>query len=472
MKITKMVIAGVIGALSATTAAAGVATLSPLTLQLPAANSGMFQGYLPALACAGAGECVAGGTYNHLTSGQQGVLFEEQQGVWLSGTTVLAPTSAQNIQVLNVSCPAAGSCRADGTYNLPGNNQVGFVISQSRGTWGVAHTIALPRGALGHSQLAQPHAISCPTVGSCAVVGTYVAVGGKGMGFVENEVNGRWLPAANVALPVTANLNPALTLNQVSCWRPGACVAVGSYVDNNQVTRALTVSSSGSVWRPAQSIVMPPSSSGYAGASLSEVTCLAQANCTAIGTFNNTNGAIVPMAVSMVRSTWASAVAITLPANASKTAKTFLWGYQGISCSTRFDCAFGGNYVTTNGQHQGFLVNETGGVWQTSVALPLPPGALYAGPNGGVIALSCTAPGTCTAAAAYVNSANAYEAMLLTEAHAHWGSPQPLSLPRPATSVGVDGGIYGLVCFSATSCQVTGTYLASGTTYQAFALQS
>jgi hypothetical protein len=461
-----------IGALCLGPSPAGAASsLQATALSLPSGTSGVFEGYFPGLSCTSAVNCVAVGTVNQTASGQQGVIVTERAGTWLQGQAIVSPSGTQNTQALNVSCATALSCTVAGTYVTAGQNQSAFVDSENNGVWGTAQTIALPANAALSNENATPHDTSCAGVGTCAVVGTYTTPTGAIEGFTDTEVGGRWGSAVALTLPADHALNPQVTFSQVSCWTAGSCSAVGSYVTTNGVISAFVVPSAKGHWGAAAPLVLPYNASAYSGATLSEITCYPPATCTAIGTFNTVTGQNVPMVATMTNGVWGRATVVALPHNASASAATFLWGYAGISCSALGTCAFGGNYVTAAGQHEGFLATEQNGKWRSATELTLPAGAVDAGPNGGVIAVSCVKGNTCTAGAAYRNAGKNYEALLVTETSGAWNTPQPVTPPTGATTVGVDGGIYGLSCFVGAPCVVTGSYLAPTGHYQAFALQ-
>jgi hypothetical protein len=106
------------------------------------------------------------------------------------------------------------------------------------------------------------------------------------------------------------------------------------------------------------------------------------------------------------------------------------------------------------------------------VTLGLPSGAKAAGKNGGVVAISCPRLGNCRAGAAYLDSTNVYQALVVTETNGTWHRGPTVVLPGGATSVGVDGGVYAVVCVTTSTCTATGSYLGSPTQYEGFILNS
>lgn len=441
---------------------------------LPSGGSGVYQGYLPFLSCPSAGNCVAGGSYAAGTN-QAGLLLNEVAGVWRTPTAVLPPNdaatgSAAGVSIYGVSCAAAGNCSAVGTYYDKANNLQSFVESEVGGRWLAATKIALPTNALLSNQSSLVHSISCKAIGACSAVGTYEANATPTAnieGFVANEVNGRWLTAREVVLPAGVRGNPNVTLNQVACTSDGNCSAVGSYIDADNVTHAMVVIEVKRAWRPATALLLPGNASAYSGASLSEVTCSTAGACDAVGTYNTTTG-VQGMAASEIRGGWRRAVQLQLPSNAAANPHVLFFGFQGIACPTAGNCASGGQYIDASGLYQGFLVNEVNSRWQAASELALPAGSRQASKNGGVVAVSCSSPGICSAGAAYVDASGSYQALTINEINRTWQPGVRLALPAGALGVGIYGGIYSIVCQPNGTCAGIGSYLDSSSNYQGF----
>lgn len=444
---------------------------------LPAASNGLYQGYLPNMACVSVGNCVVSGVYNDTNGDQQGLVDVETKGVWQTSLALTPPTGAVNtsggITMYSISCGSLANCATVGTYITGSGNQLPFVSSEVGGPWGHGTALVLPTNAATSGQVATPHAISCTGPGNCSVAGTYlVATTGASEGFVSSEIHGTWRTAVEVALPAGHNANPFVTLNQLACWKAGYCEGVGTYTDNTGVTHAFVVAQVKSAWHPAQGVSLPNNANAYADATLSEVTCLAGGDCTAVGTYLNIHGVQIPFAVSALAQVWRRGVAITMPAGAATNPSTVLYGFRGVSCATAGTCAFGGQYLDSAGNYQGFLVNRIKGVWQAATELALPAGARYAGHNGGVVAVSCTTAGHCSAAAAYVNAGGNYQTMLVSESGFAWSPGVTVTLPGTASTVGVDGGIYSVQCFTPATCQIEGSYLVGSSDYEGFVAAS
>ena len=105
--------------------------------------------YISSLSCASTGNCTAGGYYYSDSSGQEGAFVVSQtNGKWgdaeeVPGTATLNNPGSE-IDILTVSCAAAGDCAAGGDYDgCPGDENCGqvFVVTQKNGKWGDAEEV-------------------------------------------------------------------------------------------------------------------------------------------------------------------------------------------------------------------------------------------------------------------------------------------------------------------------------------------
>jgi len=446
---------------------------------LPSDGVNLPQGFLPTLSCPSAGNCLAGGSYLSSTGATEGLVVSEVNGAWKSGVTLSPPSNAgQNpgVSVDTVSCASAGNCVAAGNYALSDGSMEPFYAVETSGTWDQAKEVALPSNALASGQNSEVMSMSCPSVGNCSAIGTYLnqtTALGQVLGFTLKEASGSWSSAAQIVLPATANTNPYLTVHQLSCASAGNCTAVGSYVNSNGNTVALLLNETNGTWASALTPALPANASAYAGAVLGEVTCHAVGTCTAFGTYNNNVGAIEPLAVTETSGKWGRGVGITMPAGAATNPHTFFYyGSAQLSCPSVGNCAAGGQYRDSAGKYQGFVVNEVNGKWQAATELKLPTGSTSAGANGGVTSVSCSGPGTCSAATAYYDANGVYQTGVSSEVNNVWQTDVQIVLPGGASTIGIDGGIYGIQCQSGGSCTASGSYELGSSTYQGFTVNT
>jgi hypothetical protein len=443
---------------------------------LPAGAKGVPQGYLPALSCASKGNCVAGGAYTDAKGDIEGLLSNEINGAWRGAVTITPPSDAAasaRVTVLSTACGAPGTCSAVGSYQDKSGDTEGFVDSEVRNAWRGAVALALPADAIVAGQNAALRSIACAGAGNCSVVGTFSARGtplATTQGLVLSEVRGVWQKALEVRLPGATNVNPFVVLNQVACASAGNCSAVGSYIDDSGATHGLLVNETSSRWSSGESLGLPGNASAYPDASLSSVTCVRTGACSAIGSYENTAGDGEGLVVSESAHVWKRATALVMPPGARANPHTFFYGFSAISCASATNCSVGGQYTDSSGQYQGFFVDEVNGVWQGAVELKLPGGATQTGKNGGVVALSCTSNSDCSAGGAYLDSSGNYQALVINRVNGAWQGGTKVALPASATGVGVDGGVYGLICESPNACTATGSYLRTSTVYEGFTI--
>jgi hypothetical protein len=443
---------------------------------LPAGAKGVPQGYLPALSCASVGNCVAGGAYTNAKGISEGLLSNEIAGVWRSPITITPPSNAAanpGVTVYASACGGPGNCSAGGSYQETSGAIEGFLASEVGTVWRSAVQVPLPANAVSSGQNAQLHSIACVSPGNCSAVGTYSAKGTPlptTQGLVINEVNGIWQKGDEVHLPGGTNVNPFVTLTQVACASAGNCSAVGSYTDNNGATHALLISEQASRWLAGTSMLLPGNASTFPDAFLSSVTCTTVGNCSAIGNYDNSSGDTEGLVTVESARAWKRATAMVMPAGAKPNPRVFFYGFNGISCSSTGNCSAGGQYTDASGHYQGFFVDEVNGSWQTADELKLPSGAQQAGKNGGVVALSCTTNGNCSAGAAYQDASGNYQALVINRVNGNWLTGTKVALPSGAASVGVDGGVYGLVCKNVNECTATGSYQQTSTVYEGFTI--
>ena len=126
------------------------------------------------------------------------------------------------------SCPAAGSCAAVGDYTDTAGRAEG--VGEVLGANGWSGTeLPVPANA-GADPTVDLSALSCQAAGSCLAVGTFVTGAGQTRGFAETLAAGSWTTAA---LPLPANSFGDVTFTSVACPAPSTCVAVGSYNDGD-----------------------------------------------------------------------------------------------------------------------------------------------------------------------------------------------------------------------------------------------
>jgi hypothetical protein len=178
------------------------------------------------LSCAASGDCAAGGAFTDAHGHWQGFTVDETGGTWHNAQGVaglVALNVGKSAYVSSVSCAVVGTCVAGGTYLLQASpyHSRGFVVAESKGQWGRAHEIP-GLDVLDVLRASEVTAVSCGAAGSCTAVGSY-ANGKYQRGFVVSESNGTWGRADGIPGLL------AFEMRSVSCTSADYCAAVGEY---------------------------------------------------------------------------------------------------------------------------------------------------------------------------------------------------------------------------------------------------
>jgi hypothetical protein len=276
----------------------------------------------------------------------------------------------------------------------------------------------------------QLSAVSCPSLGVCVAVGSYVSStdpqGTAPLG--ELWAGGRWMA---LAMASPADSQGTLSLNGVSCSAPNACTAVGSYVSNSQLPwwrlqRLLAERWNGSVWTVQP---MPISASGM---SLDGVACPSQTECFAVGSSSAAAGTGRPLLARWNGVSW-SIVHLALPALAGVSLNS-------VSCSSPRACTAVGS-VDTNTPSVPLVERWNGSRWSRQPSSHL---------RAGLSAVSCPSAHWCMAA----GSVGTGEHLRVARWNGRAWSDQ--RLPDPAPLAGE--GVAGLSCASAKACTVVGWF--------------
>ena len=156
-----------------------------------------------------------------------GARADPPSSAWGKAKEVAAGLNAGgNAAIDSVSCAAAGSCSAGGSYADSSLRIQAFVVNEANGTWRQAKEVAANLNS-GVGNGAAVSSVSCAAAGSCGAGGFYTSTAGPLRAFVVDEVNGRWRQAREVA----ANLNRGgdAEITSVSCAAAGDCSAAGHY---------------------------------------------------------------------------------------------------------------------------------------------------------------------------------------------------------------------------------------------------
>lgn len=388
-------------------------------------------------------------------------------------TAAAAPLPKSAVQnkgsnLYRVVCPSAPVCVATGNYRTATQGHL-LVIVENGGKW-------MPQQTPAGFSIAS---LACPSVGRC--VGT--SSGGEQRTSLLTQ-EGRTWQSSTVALPAGASSTPWPELASISCGSPGNCAAVGAY-EIPTFAKPLLVTESNGTWLagaepqpPANAATSSDRNISTPGNTLSLVACASAGNCTAVGTYTDTNAVSgeYPWVLTETVGHWAAGVAARLPADASsygdptRGAAPF-FGFDGLSCPSAGDCTAVGGYLGNGDVELGLILTERDGTWSRGVRAPLPPHAVPNSEpnelNSPLASISCAAPNDCAAVGSYVLKVNGTpHGLLLTERGGTWKATA-LALPPRAKA---PGGVFlsSVACPSHGNCVATGYYAGQGRTHGFF----
>ncbi len=424
------------------------AKTAPVAGLVPAPGVTLGTGVYPSVvSCPAAGSCVAVGSYWDSADNIHGLIETLSDGSWSASK---APTAGLNpapsadpggLQAL--SCPAAGWCVAVGSYQDQAGSRDGLIETLTNRSW-TAQTAPVITGA-SHVQLL---AVSCPARGSCVAVGDYEDTAGNLQGLTEVLAGGTWTAATLPSAGLSPAPGPYIILDAVSCPAAGSCVAAGWYQDAAHDRRGVIATLSSGIWTAltAPEAGLNPAAAPNPLTLLRGVSCPEPGMCAVVGNYVSTSGQEVGLSETLTGGTWVPA-AVARP-------------FSGL---TTVDCPAPGSCVAFGGP---FVVTLSDGSWQTRM---LPTSGLK--PAGGVLsvsAVSCPAAGSCAAFGMYTDASGLEHGFTARLVHGAWTamtaptvglrpppnfSANPLQPPyeQPITT----GGI---ACPTSRSCVAVGFY--------------
>ena len=178
------------------TSTGGSFTSSALPLpSITSTNSGTIN----SIACAATGGCVVVGQYGSRSGGPSGFLDTLTGGAWKAVTVPIPAGGAiqPNSDPASAACFTSAACASVGTYTDAGRLQQGLMVIGSGSGWRAA-AAALPKDASANPSM-QMSAVTCPAASTCTAAGSYSEAGAGGSitrGLVERYCG---LPPATTA---------------------------------------------------------------------------------------------------------------------------------------------------------------------------------------------------------------------------------------------------------------------------------
>jgi hypothetical protein len=187
-------------------------------------------------------------------------------------------------------------------------------------------------------------------------------------------------------------------------------------------------------------------------------SCGASGNCGAIGYYEDASGNYSAFVENEVGGEWGATQEV--PGLAALNIGGDVGGIMAISCSGLGSCSAGGAYTDGAGNLQSFVVNEANGTWSNAEEVPGFSSLNGTGPGSGLFTISCSSPGNCGAGGAYVDMNNYLQAYVENEVNGSWQT----AIEVPGTNslnYGNKAALTAIQCNVSGACSATGTYQTS-----------
>jgi hypothetical protein len=270
-------------------------------------------------------------------------------------------------------------------------------------------------------------------------VGAFTNSGGTRRTLIETWNGESW---TRVSTPNVGNHANALL--GVSCVAPAQCVAVGFYLNSAGVARTLVLTRNGGAWTHTGS----PNVGNHDNL-LTTISCITITGCKAVGNYNTSGGTPRTLIVASHGGSWSHQ---SSPNVGNRT--NFL---SSVSCVSSTACKVVGGYITSGGVIQSLVLSWNGTSWSRQSS-----------PNTGthdniLESVSCVSATSCKAAGHYRASSGASGTLTLSWNGASWSHVT-------SPNVGLSSVLVAVSCASGLSCKAVGGYLSSSGVVQTLVL--
>jgi hypothetical protein len=393
--------------------------------------------------------------------------------------------SDDEIWINAISCTSTASCSAGGFVSSSWTTDA-VVVNESQGRWHRAHVVT-DTGTTDVGANATINAISCASPGNCSAGGSFVNTEGishsnlsndvPSTAFVVNEVRGKWGRAKPLLGVVAPGNEVGATVTYLSCPTDGNCAAAGSFASipcatgwntcvlpgvtyKRQFEKSFVVNEVNGVWGPAQWLV-EVNRGEYPG--LGGLSCGAPGTCVAVGTSLSPSRLQEGFVVNETGGRWQSSARFPGLGLSGQTSSTL----TAVSCGSRGNCSAGGSYTDAHGGTHPFLVDEVAGRWRRAVVVKgsmRPALEEYAQ----IQSVDCGSSNECTAFGNALGPASQGLYFVLTKRHGTWNSVRLVPGANPSTIDGFSGS--EIACSSAQRCTIAGSYFTPNQSIRPYAI--
>jgi hypothetical protein len=320
---------------------------------LPAPPNAIAGNYddIESVTCPSTSECVAAGSYQDASGFSQGTLVTGKGSSWTAVEAPLPPNAAADPGVnmsQDLTCLTVSSCTVTGSYTDTSGNEQGLLLTGSGNSW-AATQMPLPTNAAANPRV-NSWSVACLPASSCAVIGSYTTKSGSGQGLLVTG-SGRSWKAVKPPLPSGASSAPDISLSDGTCPSATSCTLLGTYTDSIGDKQGLLLTGSGTSWTPTKA---PLPQHGFTVDELSTITCVSATRCLVLGDYFDLNEHDQGLLLTGAGSTWLPTKA-PLPANAST---AFPSGVQfwSAACQSVSRCLAAGTYTDTSGDGEPLIL--------------------------------------------------------------------------------------------------------------------
>lgn len=310
-----------------------------------------------------------------------------------------------------------------------------------------------PNPAATYSGEAELLSASCTTTKACTAVGFYVS-DTAGYRTLAERWNGSKWKLQTTADPTGGQF---IKLFGVSCTSSSFCMAVGSYENSAGAILDLAEKWDGSHW----AIVSTPDPGGALDSDHSEldgVSCTSTKACTAVGSTYTDDGPTVTLAARWNGTRWIS----ENPVNPQGSGPTAYWDeLHGVSCSASNNCTAVGQSGPGNSSSYGTLAERWNGSSWSVQSTPVNVGSVPDESWAELLAISCSSTKACAAVGEHIDKAGNQVTLAET-----WNGSKWSAEPTPTTST-LDQ-LASVSCTSATACTAVGSPYFTGTLAEAW----
>ena len=454
-----LLLSGLLGSISAPVSATTTALVSSKSIAMPPlSGSGYQQATLTAISCTSSTNCVAAGSYLDTSGNTDAFTLTYNGTAWSNPTEASLPGNAAAFaSPLGISC-AGSSCVTVGYYETTGivaGSFSPFAVTSS----GASETPLPTNGSL-VAAATTLSSISCPSDGGCAAVGsnaTSFYLSGSGpvassqVAVETTESNYTFSAPTDAPLPANADVTGDSTLTSISCPSYSNCTAVGSYTDSSGYTQGLIETETSGSWR-ASEIPLPTDTTPNPSVLINAVSCVAIGECTAVGKYNGGTAFIATESGGI----WSAVSAVLPPPDVSTGDPQAT--LNSVSCSGPGDCGAVGSYLDSSGIEVAMAMTQNSGSWSAAVGITLPAAAAAAPDSSSLTGVSCSASGSCTAVGDFLASSGVTQPMYLQSSFFSWAPAQSVTFPASAPATAPTGELNAVSCATASNCELDGYF--------------